>query len=112
MNKPKLIDANELVQWLKRTGKWLKCLEDTRTERLQIGKIIYHIENMPTAYDVTSVVEQLEELETYKQTVTMEKHPFCASEIETVSKNKAIEIVKGNYSENPNSSKGGADNDT
>ena len=34
----------------------------------------------------------------------MEKHPFCASEIETVSKKKAIAIVNGNCSENPNSS--------
>lgn len=62
-----------------------------------------------TRKPIDKVVERLEELETYKQTVTMEKHPFCASEIETVSKKKAVEIVKGNYSENPNSSKGGAE---
>lgn len=97
MNEPRLIDANELVKYMQ-TQKPIITLDD--------------IARFPTAYDIDKVVERLESLETYKQTVTMEKHPFCASEIETVSKKKAIEIAKGNYSENPNSSKGGAVDET
>ena len=95
MNKPRLIDANALMEYTQNLkSRTIDCNDIAR---------------FPTAYDIDKVVEQLESLETYKQTVTMEKHPFCASEIETVSKKKAIEIVKGNYSENPNSSKGGAE---
>lgn len=52
------------------------------------------INSQPTAYDPGRVVEQLEKLHTYTETVTMEKHPFCANNIETISKNRAIEIVK------------------
>ena len=94
----RLIDANELIQsrpenlnekytteliaahhkgWNECNKAWLKI-----------------IEAQPTAYSIDEIVKQLEGLEIYSQTVTMEKHPFCASEIETVSKKKTIEIVK------------------
>ena len=64
-------------------------------KELQEQAIEEAIEAWNTRKPIDKVVEQLESLETYKQTVTMEKHPFCASEIETISKKKAIEIVKG-----------------
>lgn len=101
-NKTRLIDANKLI----------KKLEEKiiNPQTMFINTILIDLlKDAPTAYDIDKVVEQLERLETYKQTVTMEKHPFCVSEIETVSKKKAIKIVKGNCSENPNSSKGGAE---
>ena len=43
-----LIDRERLVKWLRDVGDYLKILEDTKIDRKLIGKIIDHIEKMPT----------------------------------------------------------------
>ena len=88
MDNPVLIDRNRML-------KQLADCKSLPKMRYTLKDIQDFILAQPTAYDTDKVVKRLEGLETYKQTVTMEKHPFCASEIETVSKKKAIEIVKG-----------------
>lgn len=93
MNKPRLIDANELNFVCSYDRMCMATNEKCKKCEYYVCSF-EDVQNQPTAYDIDKVVEQLESLETYKQTVTMEKHPFCASEIETMSKKKAIEIVK------------------
>ena len=44
----RLIDADKIVTWLRDVGDYRKCLEDTKTDRKFVGKIIDHIEAMPT----------------------------------------------------------------
>lgn len=96
-----LISRKALIEELK-THFDAEYSEDGRclySDHICIGEdvedLIKLVNSQPTAYDVDKVVEQLESLETYTQSITMDKHPFCASEIETVSEKKAIEIVKG-----------------
>ena len=43
-----LKDVDSIVAWLKKVGAFLKNLEDTKRERIMLGKIIDHIENQPT----------------------------------------------------------------
>ena len=45
-------------------------------------------------YDVEKVIEQLNDLPTFKVSATSEKHPFCAYEAEMISKHKVMGIVK------------------
>ena len=82
MNKPRLIDANELTD-----GKGvfssviqLKHIDGELTAYVTVEDIIKVIENQPTAYDPEEVVEQLEAL------------PNLAKLIE---RDEAIKIVKG-----------------
>ena len=44
----RLIDADILVEWLKKAGQFLKCCENHKEKTKLIGKIIDHIENEPT----------------------------------------------------------------
>lgn len=55
---------------------------------------VKQIIDAPAAYDAEAVADKLEKLETYIATHTMDKHPFCVSEIETISKKQAIDIVR------------------
>ena len=48
----------------------------------------------PTAYDVERVVEQLNDLPTFKVSATSEKHPFSSYEAEMISKHEVMGIVK------------------
>lgn len=43
-----LIDRESLVKWLKDAGWYLHTLEGTKSERKMLGKIIDHVEAMPT----------------------------------------------------------------
>lgn len=45
---PRLIDADALVEWLKRAGNFLKIETDHKRITHIIGKIIDHMEAMPT----------------------------------------------------------------
>ena len=42
------IDADALIAWLKKAGNYLKSLEDSKELTRVIGKIIDHVEAMPT----------------------------------------------------------------
>lgn len=44
----RLIDADALIAWLKKAGNYLKSLEDSKELTRVIGKIIDHVEAMPT----------------------------------------------------------------
>lgn len=44
----RLIDADELREFLVRAGRFLKIQDDKRTAAHAVGKIIEHIDNMPT----------------------------------------------------------------
>lgn len=57
----KLIDADAFLERMKGTDRYFS--------------IKFDIESQPTAYDVDGVVERLESLETYTQSITMDKHP-------------------------------------
>lgn len=52
---PEYIERKTIVQWLKEAGNFLKIEEDHKRVCHVIGKIIDHIEAMPTA-DVAEVV--------------------------------------------------------
>ena len=54
-NEKRLIDANVLVEWLKRVGSFLKCTANHKMMTKNIGKIIDHIESMPTVDAVYEV---------------------------------------------------------
>ena len=44
----RLIDADALIAWLKKAGRYLKGLENQKESTLLIGKIIDHVAKMPT----------------------------------------------------------------
>ena len=46
-NEKRLIEANALVEWLKRAGWFLKGTENHKPTTKAIGKIIDHVEAMP-----------------------------------------------------------------
>ena len=92
MNKPRLIDANELIGCI---NKWYEsCSPRTDLRDMVIcdtlDSVLQHINDIPTAYNVESVVEQLEEC-----SVNYCKE-YCYAEDENVLYlPDAIEIVKG-----------------
>jgi len=93
MSKPRLIDANALKEKLQ--------IADDNWNPVVTAK---EIDEMPTAYDIDIVVEQLEDYAMWKEFMI-----YDLTDRERKIIRKAIEIVKGNCSENPNSSKGGAE---
>lgn len=42
-----LIDRQEIIGWLKKVGRFMKCCENTKQMRETIGGIISHIEKIP-----------------------------------------------------------------
>lgn len=52
------------------------------------------LRDLKPAYDTEQVIEQLNDLPTFKVSATSEKHPFCAYEAEMISKHKVMGIVK------------------
>lgn len=44
----RLIDADDFRSWLVQAGRFLKCQDDKRTAAHAIGKIIEHLDKMPT----------------------------------------------------------------
>jgi hypothetical protein len=66
MNKPRLIDANKLMEYIVSTpSKVMNEIpyEQTMFTNIQnrVNEILDAIDNQPTAYDIDNVVEQLEE---------------------------------------------------
>lgn len=43
---------------------------------------------------IEKILSELGKLKVYKEIVTSDKHPFCASEIELLSRKKVLEIVQ------------------
>lgn len=88
----RLINADVLICYLQtlqavNSGDALFCndLED----------FIDHIEELPTAYDVESVVEQLEKASYWTEPTYDEDGYSYDDEIEVIDLSDAIEIVKG-----------------
>jgi hypothetical protein len=50
-----LIDRESLVKWLKDVGDYFRILDGVKAERKMLGKIIDHVEAMPTV-DAVPVV--------------------------------------------------------
>lgn len=75
----RLIDADELIDWI--------CNDSG--DKMMDEYYIEHINNMPTAYDVDKVIEQLEDRSTLSRPVGWSKS------YEIVTLDETIEIVKG-----------------
>lgn len=88
MNKPRLIDANALLDKLPYPIDY--------AESEFYGKILDVIEAMPTAYDIDKVVEQLEKQKNpYANNIFLGFCHRCMWKIHNGAIDKAIEIVKG-----------------
>ena len=86
MNKPRLIDANELFEKL---GEAYGIPDDWDGGIDEACEIAFDlVQNAPTAYNVEGVVEQLEEISYYA--IFQNKTTDIVMDA-----NKAIEIVKG-----------------
>jgi hypothetical protein len=102
MNKPRLIDANELIGCI---NEWYEsCSPRTDLRDMVIcdtlDSVLQHIDDIPTAYDIDKVVERLEEERDRPFTdcsLTINGIPANDKEIIAckVGINYAIEIVKG-----------------
>lgn len=88
----RLIDGNALMDKICKRFNIPDDWDGDIAEPLQT--VIDIIDNEPTAYDTENVIEQLNDLPTFKVSATSEKHPFCAYEAEMISKHKVIGIVK------------------
>ena len=79
----RLIDADALLEQI------------VHTNNVYVqGRMAYIIDNMPTAYDVENVVEQLEEASHWEE-ATFDVDGYCNDDSwEVVYLDKAIEIVK------------------
>ena len=75
----RLIDADKFLDFIKSE------LKQDRTDEKHLENIICVLENLPTAYDVDKVVEQLEK-ESYYTDIETDR--------EVVNLKEAIEIVK------------------
>lgn len=85
-----------------RTGKVL--LSDFAAQYRE--DILATIDEQPTAYDIDKVVEQLEaQKNPHANNIFLGFCQRCVWRVYNSAIDKAIEIVKGNFSENPNSSK-------
>lgn len=88
MNKPRLIDANELIAEIK---DWQQDIHDNEYDAEKYDFVferIYEIiDEQSTAYDIDKVVEQLESLPNINQNYH--------SSTEMIDREDAIEIVKG-----------------
>lgn len=81
MNKPRLIDANELLD--KIPYPW------DADDALYYEKVIKAINEQPTAYDIDKVVEQLKQEQKNPNSYVYAWDAY----------NKAIEIVKGQFTD-------------
>lgn len=68
--------------------------ERKHCNKSQIKAMLDFVDAQPTAYDTEKVIEQLNDLPTFKVSATSEKHPFSAYEAEMISKHKVMGIVK------------------
>lgn len=100
MDEPRLIDANELIKCIEYWYESCSPRTDLRDMVIcdTLDSVLQHIDDIPTAYDIDKVVEQLEELRTYEKDGQCPKHDKCSKEpYECTScyTTTAIEIVKG-----------------
>ena len=93
----RLIDADKLIEDIE---------EIARTDMMKV-LVESWINEQPTAYNVDKVVEQLEEM--FYCSDDCQKKFYQGLGCKACLFGKAIEIVKGNYCENGNSSEGGAE---
>jgi hypothetical protein len=90
MNKPRLIDANELIEALRESHK--HHANNSKEESLLMRDIAI-LNEQPTAYDIDKVVEQLEEeLKTYVDASNIFVQEIYDGMV--FGMEKAIEIVK------------------
>lgn len=95
MNKPRLIDVNELIMCIEEWYELCSPRTDLRDMVVcdTLDSVLQHIDDIPTAYDIGKVVEQLEK----------ESYDSCHIDLNTpinrtwqiIDLDKAIEIVKG-----------------
>lgn len=100
MNKPRLIDANELIKGFYEHTNGGK-------QRYLIPEEIWEmVELAPTAYDIDKIVEQLEKEERRAVVNFHNSRGFKVPESygQKIAFEKAIEIVKGNCCKNGNCS--------
>jgi hypothetical protein len=94
MNKPRLIDANELIEYIVNTPSTVMNeipYEQSMFTNIQdrVNEILDAIENQPTAYDIDKVVKELiNHTQECTDRTTYETHSF-------VPLFEAIKIVKG-----------------
>lgn len=90
MNKPRLIDANFIEQYITREE------HKTPDERWRPeSEFAAMIDNTPTAYDINEVVEELEELKQLSIRNECVRHGKCPDHCNAHYVSRAIEIVKG-----------------
>lgn len=87
MNKPRLIDANELYKLIEENSYTLVDRINSKDKGMFLVGIKEAIDKSPTAYDIDKVVEQLEALPNINQNYH--------SSTEMIDRDDAIEIVKG-----------------
>ena len=93
MNKPRLIDANELYKLIEENSYTLVDRINSKDKGMFLVGIKEAIDKSPTAYDIDKVVEQLEDLNrTYVDLANIRCEPYCDGIVEGIE--KAIEIVR------------------
>ena len=80
----RLIDADKFLDFIKSE------LKQDRTDEKHLENIICVLENLPTAFDVDKVVEQLEE----KSEMVSIPHHSIVEKIEVILTKDVIDIVK------------------
>ena len=93
MNKPRLIDANKLIEYIEKDYD------------IYADDIVDIVKDQPTAYDVQEVLEKLNEWRNDIAGLADENEWYSGVEQGYIN---AMALVKGNCCENGNSSKGGA----
>ena len=102
MNKPRLIDANKLIEHIVNTpSKVINEMpyEPTMFTNIQnrVNEILDAIDNQPTAYDVQEVLEKLNEWRNDITGLAEENEWYAGIEQGYVD---AMALVEGNYCEN------------
>lgn len=85
MNKPRLIDANELIKCIEFWYESCSPRTDLRDMVIcdTLDSVLQHIDDIPTAYDIDKVVEHLKNAS------------YGFEGLEYIDLDHAIEIVKG-----------------
>lgn len=91
MNKPRLIDANELIKCIEYWYESCSPRTDLRDMVIcdTLDSVLQHIDDIPTAYDIDKVIKELiNNTQECTDRITYETHSF-------VPLFDAIKIVKG-----------------
>ncbi len=101
MNKPRLIDANELLKAMSKRYREIENHEEFHTSDEFVGiakgftEVDYIINNLPTAFDFDGMMKDLERMKCKPMSLVYDV-PFI---------NGIIETIKSNCSEFPKGSK-------